>query len=59
MCHSEDKVLEEIWESYGEQLIKLHPEYRSQYLVPVLVKMIVKEREEKKYLKKRIKRAYK
>lgn len=52
MTPNEDKILLEVWNGCEEQLLEIHPNYWGDYLVPVLIRMIFKEREQKDYYKK-------
>ncbi len=52
MNNLETQVLEEIWSGCGEQLELIHPAFWNMSLVPVLIRMIAKQRDDIKYLKK-------
>lgn len=48
----EEELINELWQGCGEQLELIHPIFWNQAMVPVLVKMLLHERELKEHYKK-------
>ena len=57
MTHSEDSVRKELWENCGEQLEMIPKKSWGHFVVPVLLRMVAKERDKNDCLTKRINNA--
>lgn len=51
LSKDEEKVLRQVWDGCSEQLDRVHSNFWGDYIVPVLLRLILKERRKNKRLR--------